>query len=480
MGGRVASFKSQLGGLAGTFGVAFGAAAIIGAAKGIIELGSGITDLAAQTGLTTREVQALEQASLKAGVAPEKMRTAVTSLTRAVSEASSGTQTYVDAFNALGIKVEDIAGKDIGEIFEKVSVAVADSQGSVEAMGEASVIFGSRVTAQFSEVFQQIEETGGSLEGLAKQFEDGIIGDEELQRLDAAADAMERMKREATAFIVETGSKIAGVVSEFATFAGAAFEAMTNDAITLEEALLGVVENQMAAESEAAKQAEEEEAKKKERADAAKQRIKDQKAEKDAAAAEVEQDKIDLAQAKDAAEVARIQERINQRAFQQLALTEQRAQLEEEIAEIQSGDTSDLKELDRIKILDDLTAKEVQLAGIREAILREEEAVQKQMARDADRLAKEQLKATEDTAQVSIDAASRLAAVGGFGTGDSVAGSSLIPSQFDRLIGIQEKILEEANSIDINTNHTWHSVNLVRDTIERLDGDVDATFATRG
>jgi len=474
MEGKTKSFSSQMKGLGQTIAAVFAFQKVLQFGNEVVQLGSKLSDLATMTGLTTTQIQALELASVKAGVAPEKIRTGITALTRAVAEAVSGTASYVDAFEALGISVDDIAGKNIDEVFEKVAVAVSEAKGDVQKLGEASTIFGSRVSASFTEVFDQVAEAGGSLDGLAENF-DGIMDEDTIRQLDDFADLLLEIKRTILGFSAENAIKAIEVLKEAAAFAGAALVAATDSAVDLDEALDAVIKDQVndfvRAANAAAQLAEEEE----KAAAATRERIAAQRGQGASGAGGDGGEKKRQAIER---EIEELQKRITQREFEKLELATQRARIEQEISQLQ-GDTGDATEVNRLRIQDQIGAKQEQLAKIEESLLQKKESTEQTIAqmkeKQADREEKiiglrqkateieaERLEQIEDArtgATISPAASTRLGAIGGFSAG---AGQLFEFLKIDRQIQIQEDIR------DINAEQE-DSLEEINESIQELD-----------
>lgn len=167
-----------------------------------IQLGSKITDMAAQMRITTTEFQALEFAALKAGVPPQKLLAIITKLAQTMGDAERGMKTYSDLFDTLGI---DIKGKGTLKVFEEVAIAISNAASGTKEFSAALGVLGTRAGAQFLEVFQRFNEVG--LEGIIKDAKEaGIVISEEIAgRADAAADSW-----------VILGRKIGKVVNDLA------------------------------------------------------------------------------------------------------------------------------------------------------------------------------------------------------------------------------------------------------------------------
>jgi regulator of replication initiation timing len=205
MGREVKGFGSQLKSMAGTIGVAFGVGAIAAFAKKVADFGSGITDLAIQTGLTTDQVQGLEIAMLRAGAAPDKMRTTISKLAVTMGQAQRGMTTYVALFDQVGIKANELAGLGLAGVFERIAQNTAHAERGGKKFGAMLELLGTRSGAQMVEVLQQISEIG--FDGLIQSAKDAgqVIDQDLLQRLDSVADQIVLINRR-----IQVGGAVAG------------------------------------------------------------------------------------------------------------------------------------------------------------------------------------------------------------------------------------------------------------------------------
>jgi hypothetical protein len=124
MRGEVSAFSGSIKGqIAGALG---GAALAAGFSKMLDELGR-VKDLADRFGMTSESIQRLGYAAKLSGSDTETLAKALTKMKAGLAEAEGGSSTMIDAFDALGISVEE---------FKKLSVEdqlVAISKGYAEA-----------------------------------------------------------------------------------------------------------------------------------------------------------------------------------------------------------------------------------------------------------------------------------------------------------------------------------------------------------
>jgi hypothetical protein len=191
----LSGLSSKPGDIKSAIAGAFAVRALVGLGKEAIQFGSTISDLADQAGLTTDQFQALEVAALNAGVKQEKIRTVMSKLNVVMGQAKSGMKTYVDLFKKVGISQQELVASSPVQMLERLAKVMSESErGSVE-FGAALEILGTRSGAQLVEVFRKIND-----EGLDVMIERGkkagqIMGEDLVNNLDSAADALERFDR---------------------------------------------------------------------------------------------------------------------------------------------------------------------------------------------------------------------------------------------------------------------------------------------
>lgn len=181
--GLGATFKKLGGVMAATFSVG----AVIGFTKAIINMGSKMTDLADQSGLTLRQFQALNAVSIRAGVSSEKVQAAMAKISVSMGEAMSGAGEYVDMFQSIGLTQEKLATMNPAQVFEKLAQVMSRSQRGTEEYGAALQIIGTRSGAKLVEVMRQ---AAGGLDNMADSAANAslIMEDELVKSLDKAAD----------------------------------------------------------------------------------------------------------------------------------------------------------------------------------------------------------------------------------------------------------------------------------------------------
>jgi len=209
---RTQRFSKVAMGLGAKIAGAFSVTAVAGMTRAAIRLGSEISDLATQAGLTTEEFQTLELASIKAGVSSDKIRTVMAKLSVVMGQAKRGMKTYVDMFNAAGISMEQLNRMSPAQVFEELSRTVTKATRGSEEFGAVIELLGTRSGAQLIEVMNQIANEGfQNMIDKAKEAGD-VIRDDVIKELDNLEDELQLLERRMTLFF---GKRAVGAMSGF-------------------------------------------------------------------------------------------------------------------------------------------------------------------------------------------------------------------------------------------------------------------------
>lgn len=195
MGNSVKGFSTQLGGLKAKIGAAFAVGFLIRFGRKAIQLGSDLSDLAVQVGLNTDQFQTLEFSALKAGTAPDKIRTALAKLGISLGQARDGMSTYTRLLELAGISSEDLKNIDLVGALEKIAKTVQENVDGSKEMSAVWQLLGTRSGLQLREVLLEIANEG--LPAMTQAARDaGQVMDAELvQSLDNANDELQIFER---------------------------------------------------------------------------------------------------------------------------------------------------------------------------------------------------------------------------------------------------------------------------------------------
>ncbi len=149
------AFDKQMTGLKGTIqqhskqiGMAMTAAggAILAAGalsvKTYAEMGDDVQKMALRTGFSTEALSELRYAAELSGTNLEGLDKAVKRMSGTILDAQDGMETYVRAFEHIGIKVEELEGLNPEEQFLKIALAIAEVEDPMKRAALAQDMFG--------------------------------------------------------------------------------------------------------------------------------------------------------------------------------------------------------------------------------------------------------------------------------------------------------------------------------------------------
>lgn len=223
--GATNKLQSSLASAGRTMATAFTVTAIYSAARALTRMGSTITDLASQSGLTTDAFQGLEHAAIKAGIAPEIFRTSLNKLAVTLGQAKSGMKTYIDLYERVGITAEEIERMRPDEVFERIAKTMAESERGSSEFGAALELVGTRSGGKLIEVMERINEIG--LKGLIEDARNAgtLIEEETLRQLDELEDRLQVAKKQAAT----SAGYVAGGLMDLSAKAGRASDESKTD-----------------------------------------------------------------------------------------------------------------------------------------------------------------------------------------------------------------------------------------------------------
>lgn len=190
--GALGKFGSKLGGMVTGF---FALERVVGMVTAQIgkafEWGSGLKDAATAVGLTAEEFQRLEHAARQSGVQVEVMQKAFGDMRKTIREAGTGNAQALAFIKALGYTQEQAASGaiDHGEAFIRLAEAISSAKTEQDKFNILSGIFGNETAQKLLPVMNDFLKLKKDMASAP------ILSDEEVAKLDRAADAMGRMSR---------------------------------------------------------------------------------------------------------------------------------------------------------------------------------------------------------------------------------------------------------------------------------------------
>ena len=136
--GFASKFTLGLTGLGGALSLAGLGAGI----KNIADMAGGISDVAAQTKLTIREVTVFQQAFKDAGLSAESLSIAIFQMDKNLIAARDTGGELERVFKRLGLNIDELTELSTGERFLKISSAIASLRNEAEKTRAAMQIFG--------------------------------------------------------------------------------------------------------------------------------------------------------------------------------------------------------------------------------------------------------------------------------------------------------------------------------------------------
>jgi len=224
-GAAFRSIDSKLSGLTRGLKTFAGFAGFAAVARGIgsvtaklVTLGSELSDVGQQFGISVEKLQGLKFAAEQTGSSFEGVQRALTALTRNTGEALRGTEKFASAFKALEIDLESFTKLPL----EKRLGVIADATNRIEDPVR-------RLEFRLKLLGRGATDLGPALDGGSRGLEEfqrqaeatGILTDEQARKLDAAGDAWDRFKQRV---LVAAAAPTVGVLS----FTGEVLSGLTN------------------------------------------------------------------------------------------------------------------------------------------------------------------------------------------------------------------------------------------------------------
>lgn len=201
MGGATAYIKSSLAGIA----AALTAGTLLRAGKDALEYAAHLGELADTLGLTTKDLQTFSYAAGQVGISQDELESGIQKLTISMGKAQVGSQAQVKAFESIGISIDQLKGKDAGEVFRLIADRLEGVSDRSKRAAVEVALFG-KAGAKLDNL---LSGSQGRLEDLTKAAQElGIVlSDKQIQQADRTADKIAALQTVLKA-------KIAGVVAD--------------------------------------------------------------------------------------------------------------------------------------------------------------------------------------------------------------------------------------------------------------------------
>ena len=166
-----------------------------------IQLGSSLTDVSARLDIGVEPLQALQEASIRAGVGNEVLERALRNLKGRVQEAADGNQRYNESIERLGLSTAELAAMPLERRMVAFARAYENATDKSAAFRDIQNILGERAGPMLMEVLQRLSREGFDEVARSAQESGQVMAESVARDMDAAADAIEAFKRTATVSI---------------------------------------------------------------------------------------------------------------------------------------------------------------------------------------------------------------------------------------------------------------------------------------
>jgi len=190
---RGRSINGAFSGLGSTIAGAFSIGAVIGFGKSIADLGGQISDLASVADLSQRGFQTISMLAGDSGVKMEEVAKASETMRQKLQDAKTNASDPLNKSLAkLGLTSAGLSGLNTDQKWEVIAAALVKAKDQQEAMNIASDIFGAKIGPKLRGTLGDI---AGGVENAAQGMSGLIISDEQLKRIDAFGDSVQRLGR---------------------------------------------------------------------------------------------------------------------------------------------------------------------------------------------------------------------------------------------------------------------------------------------
>lgn len=212
--------KTGIGGLATGLVAGLGVGAIADLAKRSLDYAASLGEVAQQLGISSEALQVYRYAASQVGVTNEQMDTSLAKLTRSAGDAAAGVKAPAEAFNKLGVNVQDVNGKV--KDTDRLMREVADGLSKIEDPARRAAI----EVDLFGRAGQKLDTL---LAGGSKAIDDlreaahklGIVlSEDQIQKADETADKLAALHQVLEARIAGTVADNADSIYELAASLG--------------------------------------------------------------------------------------------------------------------------------------------------------------------------------------------------------------------------------------------------------------------
>jgi hypothetical protein len=184
--GSFNSLKGALAaGVAGFIG-GIGISTFIQAGKAALEYAGHIGELADTLGLTSKDLQTFSYAAGQVGISQDELQVGIQKLTVSMGQAELGAKKQINAFNAIGISVDQLKGKNAGEVFRLIAEKLENVSDRSQRAAVEVALFG-KAGAKLDNLLSGSQGRLNELSDAAEKL--GIVlSDEQIRKADETAD----------------------------------------------------------------------------------------------------------------------------------------------------------------------------------------------------------------------------------------------------------------------------------------------------
>lgn len=185
------SFKSAKVAVEGLV-AAFAVGALTNQIQQSLKYAAAIGETASTLGVTTKQLQQYRFAAQQVGVAQESLEGGLARLTVSIGKAEVGSQAQIKAFNAIGISVDQLRGKNTGQVFE----LIADRLKNVTDRSQRAAIEVALLGRQGASLDSLLSGGVNRLNALgeAAQQLGVVLSDQQIQNAEVTAHKLEALK----------------------------------------------------------------------------------------------------------------------------------------------------------------------------------------------------------------------------------------------------------------------------------------------
>lgn len=202
-----ASTRRFAGDIKSMFAGAFAAGAIVSGFKSVIDQGEKIGDLANRFRVPAEELQRLGMAGHVSGTSMETVARSMQRLRQSMAEAVNGGGKAREAFESMGISMEQLQSMPTEEIYYRIADALANTTNETDKITLATSLFGSRLAGEMIPYLEQGSERLRELGSSA-----GVMSEETIANLSKASTTIKQLEQTMT---VAVGTVVGYVIMPF-------------------------------------------------------------------------------------------------------------------------------------------------------------------------------------------------------------------------------------------------------------------------